>query len=408
MKKQWLSIALGIATATGGFLDAGTVATSGEAGAKFGLGLIWAVLLATVAVILLVEMVGRFTAVSKKTYAEAIREDFGFRFYLFPLASELIAESLLLAAELGGVSIAVSLITGISWHIIFPFVALFVWMLTWRAPFDLIENGPAVLGLLTLSFVAGIVALGGIPAQLLPTLWHPSFQQGTVADYLYLVAAILGSTISPYMLYFYSSGAREEHWSGSSLLLNRVTAIVGMGFGSMGSLALLVLGAIVLQPLNISSNTLGELGLAMARPLGLAGSILFAIVLFSTCLGAALEVVLALSYNIAQGFGWEWGENKKPVEAARFNLVMTVVLLVAVAIGLTGIDPLQLALFASTIIALFLPISLSPFLILMNDSQYLGNKTNGRLTNIAMICILVLAFLVAVVSLPLEIISGGG
>ncbi len=408
MKKQWLSIALGIVTATGGFLDAGTVATSGEAGAKFGLGLVWAVLLATVAIILLVEMVGRFTAVSKKTYAEAIREDFGFRFYLFPLASELIAESLLLAAELGGISIAVSLITGISWHIIFPFAALFVWMLTWRAPFDLIENGPALLGLATLSFVAGIVALGGIPAQLLPTLWHPSFQQGTVTDYLYLVAATLGATISPYLLYFYSSGAREEGWSGSSLLLNRVTAIVGMGFGSMGSLALLILGAVVLQPLNISSNTLGELGLAMARPFGIAGSVLFALVLFSTCLGAALEVVLALSYNIAQGFGWEWGENKKPVEAARFNLVMTLVLLVAVAIGLTGIDPLQLALFASTIIALFLPISLSPFLILMNDSQYLGNKTNGRFTNIAMICILVLAFLVALVSLPLEIITGGG
>lgn len=408
MKKQWLSIALGIVTATGGFLDAGTVATSGEAGAKFGLGLVWAVLLATLAIILLVEMVGRFTAVSKKTYAEAIREDFGFRFYLLPLASELIAESLLLAAELGGVAIALSLFTGISWHTFYPFVALFVWVLVWRAPFDLIENGPALLGLVTLSFLAGIVALGGIPAKLLPTLWHPTFQQGTVTDYLYLVAAILGATISPYLLYFYSSGAREEHWSGSSLMLNRVTAIVGMGFGSMGSLALLVLGALVLQPLNISSNTLGELGLAMAKPFGVVGSLLFASVLFVTCLGAAFEVVLAVSYNIAQGFGWEWGENKKPAEAARFNLAITVVLLIAVAIGLTGIDPLRLALLASTVIALFLPISLAPFLILMNDSQYLGDKTNGRFTNIAMVCILLLAFLVALVSLPLEIVTGGG
>src|SRR5215471_5321158 len=152
MKKQWFSIALGIVTATGGFLDAGTVATSGEAGAKFGLGLVWAVLLATIAIILLVEMVGRFSAISKKTYAEAIREDFGFRFYLLPLASELIAESLMLAAELGGVAIALSLFTGISWHTLYPFVALFVWVLVWRAPFDLIENGPALLGLVTLSF----------------------------------------------------------------------------------------------------------------------------------------------------------------------------------------------------------------------------------------------------------------
>jgi len=408
VKKQWLAIALGIMTATGGFLDAGTVATSGEAGAKFGLGLIWAVLLATIAVILLVEMVGRFTAVSQKTYADAIREDFGFRFYLLPLTAEIIAESLLLAAELGGMAIALSLLTGISYHVFFPLAALFVWMMAWRGSFDLIENGPAMLGLLTLSFVAGIIALGGIPLTLLPTLWKPNFQQGTVADYFYLVAGILGATISPYLLHFYSSGAREENWSGKSLLLNRVTAIVGMSFGSLGSMALVVLGAIVLQPLNITSNTLGELGLAMAKPFGIVGSFLFALVLFTTCLGAALEITLALSYNVSQGFGWEWGEGKKPVEAARFNLALTIFLLVGVAIGLIGVDPLQLALFASTVIALFLPISLAPFLIIMNDSQYLGDKTNKRFTNIAIICILLIAFVVAIVSLPLVIITGGG
>ena len=191
-------------------------------------------------------------------------------------------------------------------------------------------------------------------------------------------------------------------------MLNRVTAILGMGFGSMGSIALVVLAAIVLQPLNISSNTLGELGLVMAKPFGIIGSLLFAIVLFTTCTGAALEVVLGISYNIAQGFGWEWGENKKPVEAARFNLVITIFLIVAVIIGLIGIDPLQLALFASTVIALFLPISLSPFLILMNDPQYLDDKTNGRFTNIATSGILLLAFVVALISLPLVIITGGG
>ena len=110
--KKWFSITLGIVTATGGFLDAGTVATSGEAGAKFGLGLIWAMLVATVAVILLVEMIGRFTALSQKTYADAIRENFGFKFYLFPLVSELIAESLLLAAEIGGIAIALRVSDG--------------------------------------------------------------------------------------------------------------------------------------------------------------------------------------------------------------------------------------------------------------------------------------------------------
>jgi Mn2+/Fe2+ NRAMP family transporter len=406
--KTILSIALGVVTAIGGFLDAGTVATAGEAGAKFGLGLIWAIILATIAIVLLVEMTGRFTAVSKKTYASAVRENFGFKFYLLPLMSEVIAESLLLAAELGGVAIALSLITGISWHILFPVAALLVFITAWRAPFSLIENGPALLGLVTLSFIAGIIALGGPSRELLPTLWKPQIPQGDLADYLYLIAATLGATISPYLLYFYSSGAREEGWTAGSLLLNRFTAIIGMSFGCLGSVALVILSAIVLQPLHMNANTLGEIGLGMAKAFGPIGAYLFAIALFATCFGAALEVVLAVSYNIAQGFGWEWSENKKPVEAARFNLVLIIFLVIAILIGLLGRDPLQLALFASTVIALFLPISLFPFLVLMNDPQYLGKHTNRRFANIVMLCILVLAFVVAIVSLPLEILSGGG
>jgi Mn2+/Fe2+ NRAMP family transporter len=406
--KKWFSVALGIVTAIGGFLDAGTIATAGEAGAKFQLGLIWAIVLATVMVILLVEMVGRFTAVSQKPYAAAIREEFGFGFYLVPLTSEIIAESLLLAAELGGMAIALSLFTGISWHVLFPVAALIVFVMAWRAPFDWIENGPALFGLLMLSFVAGIIVLGGPPREALPTLWKPAIKQGELADYLYLVAATLGATISPYLLYFYSSGAREEGWSGSSLLLNRVTAFTGMGFGCVGSIAIVLLGTIVLYPLNMQASTLGEIGLAMAKPFGTVGSLLFACVLFVTCLGAALECVLALSYNVAQGFGWEWGENKKPVEAARFNLVIVVFLLIAFVIGSIGFDPLHLALFASTVIALFLPISLSPFLVIMNDPQYLGDKINGRWANIAVMAILLIAFIVAVVSIPLVLLSGGG
>jgi Mn2+/Fe2+ NRAMP family transporter len=406
--KKWLSIALGIVTATGGFLDAGTIATAGEAGAKFGLGLIWAVLVATLAIILLVEMIGRFTAISQKTYADAIRENFGFKFFLLPLTCEIIADGLLLTAELGGMAIALSLLTGLSWHLTFPVAALLVFVMVWRAPFDWIENGPALLGLTTLAMLVAIFALGGPPHALLPTLWQPPIKQGEIGSYLYLSAATLGATISPYLLYFYSSGAREEDWSASSLLLNKVTAIVGMGFGSLGSIAIIVLGAIVLQPLHMNANALGEVGLPMAKAFGPIGATLFGVILFATCFGAAMEVLLGVSYLIAQGFGWEWSENKKPVGAARFNLVIILFLLVAIIISLFGMDPLQLALLTSTVIALFLPISLLPFLVLMNDPQYLKDKVNKRFSNIAIICILLIAFIVALISLPLEILTGGG
>lgn len=405
--KRWLGMTLGIMTATGGFLDAGTVATAAQAGALFNLGLVWAILVATVALVMLVEMAGRLAAVAHKPYAALIRERLGFRFYVLPLLSEIIAESLLLAAELGGVAIALSLFTGIDWHVLFPVAVLLVWLLCWRGPFALIENGPAILGMVTLAFLIGIARLGGPGGPLLPTLWRPTIGPGQLPTYLYLIAATLGATISPYLLYFYSSGAREEHWSVRSLPLNRMTAIVGMGFGSLGSIALVVLGAMVLRPSHIGANTLGEVGLAMAQPMGTLGALLFATVLFATCLGAALEVSLSVSYNIAQGFGWEWGEGKPPAATARFKLVFTLFLVAALVIGMLGMDPLQLALLASTVIALFLPISLSPFLILMNDRTYLDDKTNGRMSNLFLIAILIMAFVVAVVSLPLLFLGGG-
>ncbi|MDQ3871183.1 MAG: divalent metal cation transporter, partial [Chloroflexota bacterium] len=154
--RDLVSVALGILTSTGGFIDAGAIATAGAAGAKFGLGLVWAMLLATLAIILLVEMSGRLTSVSGKTYADAIRERFGFKFYLLPLSSELIANTLLLAADLGGMSIALSLLTGISWHVLTPVAGLLIFAVVWRAPFGFIENVPSLLGLITLSFWVGV------------------------------------------------------------------------------------------------------------------------------------------------------------------------------------------------------------------------------------------------------------
>lgn len=59
-------------------------------------------------------------------------------------------------------------------------------------------------------------------------------------------------------------------------------------------------------------------------------------------------------------------------------------------------------------IALFLPFTLTPFLVIMNDPDYLGDKTKKRITNLAMIVVLALAFVVAIVSLPLLVLSGGG
>src|SRR5437879_11097404 len=97
--KKALQLALGILTAIGGFFDVGNIATCSQAGALFRFQLIWSLILATIVVIFLVEMSGRFAAVSNKALPDAIREHFGFGFWVVPFVILTIIHLLVLAAE---------------------------------------------------------------------------------------------------------------------------------------------------------------------------------------------------------------------------------------------------------------------------------------------------------------------
>jgi Mn2+/Fe2+ NRAMP family transporter len=139
--KKALEIALGIVTSIGGFLDVGSIATAAQAGAAFGFQLIWAIVLGTICIIFLVEMSGRLAAVSKHTLVDALRERFGVNFYLVPFAAELLVDFLVLAAEIGGICLALQLITGISFYWWALPVAFVIWLLLWKETFSIIENG---------------------------------------------------------------------------------------------------------------------------------------------------------------------------------------------------------------------------------------------------------------------------
>lgn len=116
----------------------------------------------------------------------------------------------MLAAEIGGVCIALQLVTGISFQWWALPVAFAIWVLLWYGN-GIIENGVALLGLITLVFVVATFklhpSLTQIGSGLLPTL-----PQQDTAHYLFIAVSILGALISPYLFYFYSSGAVEDHW----------------------------------------------------------------------------------------------------------------------------------------------------------------------------------------------------
>ena len=398
-------IALGIVTGIGGFLETGSLATSAQAGAAFGFQLAWAIVLGTVCIAFLVEMGGRLAAVSRHTLPDAMRERFGIAFFLVPLVTVGLVSFLVLASEIGGVCLALQFASGIAFRWWALPVAGLVWLVLWKGTFGMVEKGASLLGLVTLAFVVGAARLHPPTAELTAGLL-PSLPAHEPARYWFMAVSIIGASVSPYLFYFYSAGAVEDGWDESYIGINRVIAGAGMAFGGVVAVAVLVCAAMVLHPLGIQISRYEQIPLILATPLGRAGFVLFILSLAIACFGAALEIALQLAYMAAQGLGWRWGENLQPRDAARFTLVYTAGLPLAGLVILTGIDPLKLTVFSMALTALSLPVTVVPLLVLMNDPIYLGERTNGWISNAAVLAIGLVACVVALVAIPLQLFGG--
>lgn len=403
--KKALTLALGIVTGVGGFFDVGNIATSVQAGASFKFQLLWALILATVVIIFLVEMSGRYAAVSQKALPDAIREHFGFTFWLGPFLVLTVVHVLVLAAELGGIAFALHLVSGLPMQLLALPVALLVWVFLWRSTFSTIENSTSLLGLVTLCFVVAAWAHHP-PAHEVLAGAIPSLPRHDPSKYWFLVVSIIGAVIAPYLLYFYSSGAVEDHWDASYVPVNRGVAVLGMGFGSVISIGAIIVAGVVFAPRGIHVDDYHQAALMLTRAFPYWGFLLFAVSMGIACLGAAVEVALSMSYSFAQTFGWNWGVDLEPKEDARFCLVYTAAILGGSLFILVGIDPLKLTLLTMAISAAVLPVVVIPLLLLMNDRELLGKHANGMISNVVTAGVVVLTLILAVVSIPLAIIGG--
>src|SRR5689334_5293374 len=404
--KKVLEIALGIVTSVGGFLEIGSIATAAQAGSDFSLQLIWAIVIGGICIIFLVEQAGRFSAVSGRTIPDAIRERFGFNYFAFLYVVLALVSLVVLAAEIGGVCIALEFATGIS----FPWwaipVALVIWLVIWKGTFGVIEQGVSLLGLVTLCFVVGAVVIHPPWAQIARSAL-PSLPHHNSVHYWFVAVSILGATISPYLYFFYSSGAIEDEWNEGYVGINRIIATAGMSFGSVISIAVLILAAMIFAPHGVKFEHYSQLPTLLVPVFGYWGFWLVVASVGIACLGAAMEITLQIAYLTAQGFGWNWSENQRPLDEARFSAAYIVAIILGMLPILAGVDPLSVTILSMALTAATLPVSIVPFLFLMNDYSYVRIYRNGWFSNAVVIVIIGIAFVLAVVSIPLQIFGGG-
>jgi Mn2+/Fe2+ NRAMP family transporter len=324
---------------------------------------------------------------------------------MVPLVAMTALGVLVLAAELGGMCLAFQLVTGVPFPLWAPLAAGGAWLLLWKGTFGTIEKGASLLGLITIVFAIAAWRLHpswpSVAASALPSL--PAHEK---ARYWFIAVSIIGATIAPYLLYFYSSGAVEDKWQESDVPVNRLTATLGMSFGGVLSMAVLIVSALVFLPRGIRIERFDQVALILTPIMGRWGFFLFAGALGIACFGAVLEVALSVAYLTAQGFGWRWSEDARPRDAARFTLAYTATLLCGAVIVLVGVDPLAITLLSMALTAALLPIAIVPFLLLMNDPRYVGTHRNGWIGNIVVCGIVGIAFVLAIVSIPLELLGG--
>jgi Mn2+/Fe2+ NRAMP family transporter len=400
-------IALGILAAIGGFVDIGDLVFNVAAGAMFGYQLLWVVVVGVVGIIVYSEMCGRVAAISNKAVFDAVRERVGFRAGLVTLVAAQVVNLMTLAAEVGGVAICLRLLSGLPyrWLILAAIVGLGI--VVWVISFEWIERIFGYGGLCLLVFAVAAVKLhpdwGAVAHGYVP---HMNTEDPAL--YLFFAVGLLGAAMTPYEVYFYSSGGVEEGWKAKDLGLNRANAIIGYSLGGFFSFALMITGGALFLEQGIQPDFLGSIALGAEVPIGEVGLLLALIGILFAVGGASIDTLFAGAYNLAQFFGWEWGRYRHASGAPRFTLTWMVLLGLALAIVMTGVDPVQLTEYAVIFSVVALPLTYLPILLVANDRAYMGKYANGRVSNVLGVAYLVVILAVSLTAIPLMIITNVG
>jgi Mn2+/Fe2+ NRAMP family transporter len=407
--KKVFAVALGILTAIGGFLDIGDLVMNAVVGSRFGLALAWVVMVGIIGICLFAEMAGRVAVVSGRATFEIIRERLGPRMAGANLTASFFINLMTLTAEIGGVALALQLATDVGRFMWIPVAAFAVWVVIWRVGFQIMENVAGLLGLCLIVFAVAVFLLHPNWSDLAHQATAPVIpEKESAATYWYFAIALFGAAMTPYEVFFFSSGAVEERWTAKDLGTARLNVMVGFPLGGILSIAIASCAAIVLLPSQIDVTSLSQ----MVMPVVAAGgklALAFVIIgIVAATFGAALETALSGGYILAQFLGWTWGKFRRPAEAARFHVVMFVAIVLGAAVLFTGVDPIMVTEYSVVFSAIALPLTYLPILIVANDSQYMGDKTNGRLINAFGSVYLVIILAASLAAIPLMIVTGAG
>ena len=354
--------------------DPSGIATYSQAGAQFGLDMLWTMPVAYPLMSAIQSMCGRLGRVTGKGLSANIKENFPPIVLKVLVLLLLIANTLNIAADVAAMGEVGELVSGIGRHWMTLGFVLTTLLLQIFIPY---HRYVMFLKWLTISLLAYGAVLFTIHVPWREVISHTVWPRFTLnASAATVIVGVFGTTISPYLFFWQASEEVEDMRGAPPLLdnpgvagseLKRISRDTwsGMLYSNLAAYFIILATALTLHASGITQiNTAAEAATAL-RPL--AGN--FAFLLFTLgILGVGLIGVPVLAgsagYAMSEAMGWKWGLERTAKDARGFYAVIIVSVLAALAIQYTPISPMR-ALFWSAVINGLVAVPLMVVLILL-------------------------------------------
>ncbi|MEX1063834.1 MAG: divalent metal cation transporter [Candidatus Paceibacterota bacterium] len=395
LKKFWRGIGPGLATGASDD-DPSGIATYSIAGAKFGYMSLWTMLYLLPFMIAVQDMAARIGITSSCGLAGNIKRYYSKGLLVFVAILILSSNIFNIGADVAGMAAAIELLTPGSTKIISLIVVVFILFLVVKLSYRKIASIFKWLSLSLLVYVlAGFIAVDDWSRILVKTI-IPSFE--FTKDYIIMIVAIAGTTISPYLAFWQASEEAEEKKmengnrvkickfrivARSELRHTRRETAMGMFFSNFIGFFIIALTGSVLFSAGVNGiETIEEAATALQPLAGQYAYLLFTLGIVSAGLLAIPILAGSAAYVLAEMFGWEASLDKPFNKAKEFYVVIIASTALGLLIPYLGISPIKALFYTAIIHGIVAPFLIGIVIHMANNPKIVGPNHAGHTHNL--------------------------
>jgi NRAMP (natural resistance-associated macrophage protein)-like metal ion transporter len=373
--------------------DAGGISTYAVTGSKYGFSLLWIFFILVPMAYYVQEMTVRLGAVTKRGHAEAIFEGFGRFWGWFSLIDLAIVNWLTLVTEYIGMTAAMSLF-GIPPWLTFIGITLLLFVVVVSGRYWTFEKVTLFFCAFNLVYIPAAFWAMKTPtapawSKVAEGLLVPSLAAGLTAELLFIILANIGTTITPWQIFFQQSSVVDKGLDLHDIGFGKVDTFVGALVTCIVAVFIIIATGAAFhfhQPpilVEDAQQTAQALVPLLPHGQGELARTLFAIGLFDAGFLGAICISLSTSWAVGEVFGWAHSLNKKIKEAPWFYGMYLLMLVSSGAIVLIPGAPLiTITMFVQVVAVTLLPSALVFLILILNSPEFMGEHVNTRTQNI--------------------------